>query len=456
MKMKQLLIILIVIYFAVLQTGSWAGAEAVPGNLSVVKLNDSISIKVLGNNHLNTDAIVSLDGTISFPYLGNIYVEGKSLSEVEAEITKKLSEGFIKYPVVSVSFQKGVNRKIYTYGEIARMGTIVFEEDLTLIIAISLAGGLTENGLYGDVKVRRKREDGQGYKDIMVDLDGKTEGVATGDMILQPDDVIIVEKSSTFYVNGEVLNPGKYMLQKKLTVMKALSEAGSIIESGLYGDVKVRRKREDGQGFRDIMIDLEGKTEEMAKGDMILQPDDILIVEKSKTFYVNGEVVNPGEQVLQKDMSVERALVVAGGLTENGLYGDVKVRREKKDGQGYEDIEIDFSGNKEGMVKGDMILQPDDILFVEPNNTYYIYGEVNSTGEFVIKKGLTAFKALTISGGFTKWGSPDRFKILRRDKTKENNIITIKVEIGDVLKGIASADVLLEPGDIIVVSSGMF
>jgi polysaccharide export outer membrane protein len=68
---------------------------------------------------------------------------------------------------------------------------------------------------------------------------------------------------------------------------------------------------------------------------------------------------------------------------------------------------------------------------------------------------MTVFKALTIARGFTKWGSENRVKILRLIGNGEG-FSTIKVNIDDVLDGDASADILLQPGDTVVVSSGIF
>jgi len=73
----------------------------------------------------------------------------------------------------------------------------------------------------------------------------------------------------------------------------------------------------------------------------------------------------------------------------------------------------------------------------------------------VLEKDMTVFKALTLTGGFTKWGSSSRVKVIRQT---ENNtgLATIKIKINDVIDGDAGADINLLPGDIVVVSTGIF
>jgi polysaccharide export outer membrane protein len=339
-----------------------------------VGINDVIDIKVLNHNELSITATVSSDGTIAYPYLGAIYVKDKTLKEIEEEITNKLSEGFVKFPVVTVSLLKSLSRKIFVYGEVLRKGEFQYEEGMTLEKALSLVGGPTKEGLFGKIIVRRKSKDGNGYKDIVeVPLD-----------------------------NGFILN-------KNLE-------------------------------------------------NFPLKFDDILKVERNKTFLIEGEVVRRGRFELEKDMTVLRALLQAGGVTENGLYGKVKVRRKQAGFPGgYKDIAE--SKLKEGIIDDkdveDLLLQPDDILIVERNKTYFIYGEVNAPGEYVLKENITVFKAVILAGGLTKWGSEGRIKVLRQ-ADDNSKFVEIKVDIDDVIKGNADADVKLRPGDTIIVSSGIF
>jgi polysaccharide export outer membrane protein len=101
-----------------------------------------------------------------------------------------------------------------------------------------------------------------------------------------------------------------------------------------------------------------------------------------------------------------------------------------------------------------MILHADDVIIVEKNKSYFIYGEANKIGEFVLKNNMTVFKAVTIAGGMTKWGSEGRVKVLRMNDTGDE-FRTIKVDLDDIIDGDASKDVILQPGDVIIASSGL-
>ncbi|RJO61247.1 sugar transporter, partial [candidate division WS5 bacterium] len=138
----------------------------------------------------------------------------------------------------------------------------------------------------------------------------------------------------------------------------------------------------------------------------------------------------------------------------DGLYGKVKLRRKQEDGT-YKDMEIDLKGTIEGTGERDVFIQPNDILIVERNKKYLIYGEINRPGEYDLQDDMTVFKAITIAGGFTKWGSENKVKVLRRTEDG-SGIDIIKVNINDVIKGDAEEDLSLNPNDVVIVSTSIF
>ena len=427
------------------------------------KLNngDVISVTVIDHPEMSTVVVITPDGTINLPYVGNVSVVGKEISAVEREITSKLKTGYLEYPVVSVRLTSTATRTIFTYGEISKRGTINFEKDMTLMGALSVAGGISPDGLYGKLKIKRKQKIG-GYKAI---LETTLKRGFIGDetlenMPLQPDDMLIIERSETFFIHGEVIRPGQYVLENNMTVIKSLSLAGGINQGGLFGKLKIRRKHEGTiGGYKEILeADIKnGIIVNKEIEDAFLQPDDILIVERSNTFFIHGEVVKLGQYVLEENMTVIKALSMAGGISPNGLYGKIKLRRKQEGVLGYKEVlEANIAnGIIEDKEKEDTLLQPDDILIVERDKTYFVYGEIQRLGEYVIRADMTVLKAITIAGGFTKWGAPDRVKLLRL-KEDNSGYVTIKVNISKVMEGDVSADIILRSGDIIVASPGIF
>jgi polysaccharide export outer membrane protein len=512
-------------------------AQESPREFYRVGINDVIQIRVAGHDNLVTKTAVAFDGTISFPYLGAIYVEGMTLNEIKEQITEGLSDGYVNLPVVSVFLLNALSKKVFiqgigevpyehnltvgkallmtgvlkglsTKGEIIirrkpegksvyfdtsldikniiegneamdmpikpddiiiirgpktvliqgwvlNPGSYPIEENMTIGRALSVAGGVKEGAFHGKVQVRRVNEDNSGYRDIEVKVRDIIEGGASGEVLLKPNDIVRVKSNESFFIHGEVVNPGKYVLEDDTTVVEAITKVGGITENGLYGDVKIRRKRKDGAGYGDIDVDFRGIIDGSVREDVVLYPDDILIVEKNKTFLLSGEVNNPGEYVIRDYMTIGKALTLAGGVKEGSQHGKVNVRRVNKDKSGWYDIELDLQEILEGGASRDTLLQPDDVVKVVRGKTFIMWGEVNKIGEFQISPDTTVFKAILMAGGFNKWGSARHIKVLRPKKDGKG-FETIKVNIKKLLDGDASADLLLQAEDIVIVSSSLF
>ncbi|MCK6468380.1 MAG: polysaccharide export protein [Candidatus Brocadia sinica] len=243
-----------------------------------ISADDVLNINVLGHDDLKTVAKVTADGSISFPYIGTIYVKGMSLSEIEKEIAKRLASGYIKYPVVSVTPSTSKSMKFFVFGEVKNSGKYILEDNMTVLKAISAAGGITPEGFYGDVKVRRRQRNKKEYKEINIDLRGTQESGMNGDMAIEPEDIVIVERSRSFFVYGEVLKPGKFTLEEGTTVLKAISLAGGFAKYGSLDRVKILRTVPGKAEYTNIKVDMKGAVSGQVGKDIRLEPEDIVII----------------------------------------------------------------------------------------------------------------------------------------------------------------------------------
>lgn len=86
---------------------------------------------------------------------------------------------------------------------------------------------------------------------------------------------------------------------------------------------------------------------------------------------------------------------------------------------------------------------------------FFVYGEVIKPGAYLIAENATVLRAISMAGGFTKFGSSSRVKVLR-PKQEEAGYETIKIDIKKVMEGDSEEDILLQAGDMVVVSEGVF
>jgi len=160
-----------------------------------IGVEDEIKINILQPEQFETSSAVAPDGSISFPYIGRVHVKGLTLQQVQDKIEDQLADGYMKYPVVSVSLGESRSRKFFVYGEVVKPGSYPMGENITVLRAISMAGGFTEFGSSSKVKVLRPRGNSPGYNIIKVNIKSILDGQVEADIIINPGDMIVVSES---------------------------------------------------------------------------------------------------------------------------------------------------------------------------------------------------------------------------------------------------------------------
>lgn len=158
----------------------------------VIGRMDNVEIRVFREDDLTTRGQLSADGTISMPLIGAVRIEGLTTDLAAAAITRKLADGYLVKPEVSVSIEARVRKTVTVLGQAQRPG--VFElpahRQLTVVEAIGMAGGMTR--IANAKKISLKR--GSDGKVQIVNLVEITRGQGK-DVPLRDGDVITIPES---------------------------------------------------------------------------------------------------------------------------------------------------------------------------------------------------------------------------------------------------------------------
>lgn len=236
------LMLAVVVIFAALNPVSaraQASAAAPPG-LSLYKLGtgDVISVRVFGEDDMSRERMRLSDaGSISYPILGEIRVNGMTVGELETYITERLRGRYLKNPKVAVSVEE--YRPFYVQGEVQRPGGYPYIPGLTIRRAISLAGGLKEKAALNKIYV--VRENGK---------DGKPEKAEMTTEVF-PGDTVQIEETY-FYIYGMVERPGGYPYQQGLTVRRAAAIAGGFKERASMSKITVVSESDNAQAQKKV------------------------------------------------------------------------------------------------------------------------------------------------------------------------------------------------------------
>jgi protein involved in polysaccharide export with SLBB domain len=154
--------------------------------------NDVFEVRVVGEPELTGAYRVASDGSIAFPFCGRLAVSGLSATEVTHLLTSCLADGYLKSPQVTVFIKESNSKKVFVLGEVQKPGTFSYEDGMSVIQAITLAGGFTKLAARNSVLVTRIVDGRERRIKLAVD------DIGTGkreNFYLQPGDIVFVSES---------------------------------------------------------------------------------------------------------------------------------------------------------------------------------------------------------------------------------------------------------------------
>ena len=230
-----------------------------------IAVDHTVTVKFVHSSELNESQRIRPDGNISLPYLGDVYVIDKTVSELRNELIGAYSN-ILKKPEIYVlipEFRSGI-RELKKDLHTAPRG-------LSRLVTVRPDGYVTFPML-GDIFVARRA-----IPEINQTLNQMYEEILPG---LHCDLFLERHSGSVVYVLGEVLEPGSYKISKPTTVIESIALAGGFIPGAKLSNVVVARKDED----KIVATKLNLKKVLALKENsqfFYLQPDDIVYVPKT-------------------------------------------------------------------------------------------------------------------------------------------------------------------------------
>jgi polysaccharide export outer membrane protein len=164
-----------------------------------ISRGDVLDISVWENEDLNTEAIVRPDGKISFPLIGDVQAVGLTLTELDEKVTTALRK-YIRYPEVSIMVKEIRGSRVVVLGEVEKPGVYNIRGGESLLEAVALASGFTEDAVLNSVIIIRNGA--KGAYGMRADLSGAIERAKFNQNIyLQSGDIVYVPKKFIANVN---------------------------------------------------------------------------------------------------------------------------------------------------------------------------------------------------------------------------------------------------------------
>ena len=243
----------------------------VPKTEAILGVGDILRITVYQNPDLTVEsARISEVGLINFPLIGNVKLGGETVGTSEQKIAKMLRDGgFVLRPQVTIQVGQIRSAVISILGQVAKPGRYPIETvGSKASEMIAAAGGVVPGG--ADIVTLVGARNGRSIK-LDIDLPAILQsGKAELDIPVDNGDILYVDRAPTAYIYGEVQRPGVFRLERGMSLMQVLAQAGGITQRGTERGIKVHRR--DANGAVTI-VDLQ-------MNDPVLR-DDVVYIKES-------------------------------------------------------------------------------------------------------------------------------------------------------------------------------
>jgi len=189
-RLISLFVFLIVLLGIIASPGPAFAQAPVQDSSYRIGPNDVLNIFVWKETELTRDVTVMPDGKVTYPLIGEIMAQGQTASELKKIITDKL-QNFVTAPEVTVIVKESRSQVIYTIGKVTKPGPYPLAPGMTVMQALSAAGGFAEWADPKNILIVRK----EGGKETQLRFNYKeyTSGEnLQQNILLKPGDTLVV------------------------------------------------------------------------------------------------------------------------------------------------------------------------------------------------------------------------------------------------------------------------
>jgi polysaccharide export outer membrane protein len=381
--------------------------------------DDQIRLVLTGDVELAYTLGVTREGSIVIPDVGQVSVNGRTLSDLENVLYERLGRvysgvrrGADATTFFDVSLGRLRTNQVFLVGEVESPGAYQISSVASAFNALHAAGGPTEIGSFRAVLVRRG-----GETVATVDLyDYLLSGDVSDDVRLEQGDVVFVPLAGPqVRMTGEVRREAIYELKQGEDIRDAIGFAGGLTAAGDGDRILIDRVIPPSERLgltQRSVVDV--RLTDLPEDSLVLMHDGDLVEVfavrdmRRDRVTIQGQVFRPGDYTLFSGMTAWDLVSRAGGLLPDAFRPVVHISRLNEADSTRTLVQMAFGDEEAGAPAENRELVDQDILMVFGSaelrvpESVSVVGLVKNPDSYDLARGMTAEDLILLAGGFAE------------------------------------------------------
>lgn len=427
----------------------------VPGDY-IIGPGDTFKVQIFGPVDVEYSLVVTRDGRILVPEIGDLQVGGLTFEEAKHIINEKAIKLRIGVKT-AITLSNLQTIQITVVGEVEKPGLYTISGLSSFINSIISTGGVKQTGSLRNIQLKRSQR-----VVATVDMyDVLIKGHSKENVYMRHGDVIVVPPiGRTTGIAGEVVRPAIYELKNEQNMRDLIGLAGGLLATAAPKKAQIKRINRGTDRFELIQVDLNkgGSDQRILNGDVVrIYPVNTKI---DNAIILKGNVLEPGSSEWKKGLKFAD-LVTEDNLRLNTDLSVAAIVRESNTDKTKEIIYVNLGRELKNKSKSTPLESRDEIIIFSTHdprsnvlgdvvqqfklqatatklpNTVELKGSFKHDGIYPLQKNSRLLDLVEISGGLQA-GTDRKYALLFRRNPADGTYAPFQLKLQEALTNAAS------------------
>jgi polysaccharide biosynthesis/export protein len=283
----------------------------------ILDFGDTLQLQLIGQKNSIDDLSIKRDGSINIPEIGKVFISGLSLDDVNKLIKAKISAAYIGVEAF-ITLVNIRDIQVLITGNAYNPGIYTLNGNSNILHALSMAGGVNENGSYRKIDLIRNNEVIKSIDLYDIFIYGKS---GFGERLRSGDSILVRPSMKMVNISGAIKRPGLYELTEDNTFSDLIEYADGFADNANLETLRIERPFKEETSFIEI-----SNLDQLSYLDVVSSDSLNVRAFERRTVTITGAVKTPGIYTISKGETLSSLIRKAEGYKDNAYpFGGVLI-----------------------------------------------------------------------------------------------------------------------------------